>query len=201
MITVTSNITQVVGNLIAETYTLASPEAKDKIARALAIMTAGNMAYRIHTEGKNPDGSQIGTYSDGYMKVRTGQFSTNRKISKGKNKGATASKGVFTKGKNKGAPRPNYNRTADTKVIFSLTRQMENDFSLDGGKDEPIKTANGYGVGWKNPVNTQKAEWLTEKGVGKKKKVFPGVYNLSDFEKGQIIVTVDAFVKNAYKLR
>lgn len=200
MITVTTNIGAVMANLIAETYKAASEESIDQLLRTLAISTAGDMAYRIHTEGKKADGSQIGTYSEGYMKVRTGQFSTNKKFSKGKNKGETKPTGVFTKGKNKGQPRPKYNRTADTKVIFSLTRQMENDFGLKENK-EPIKTSTGYGVGFKNPDNTQKATWLTEEGVGRNKKVFTGVYDLSEMERKRIRDIAEDFIANAFKIR
>jgi hypothetical protein len=200
MIVVTTNINTVMANLISETYKAASEESIDKLLRSLAISTAGDMAYRIHTEGKKADGSPIGTYSDGYMKVRTGQFSTNKKFTKGKNKGETKPTGVFTKGKNKGQPRPKYNRTSDTKVIFSLTRQMENDFGLKENK-EPIKTNTGYGVGFKNPDNTQKAEWLTETGVGRKKKVFTGVYELSDMERQKIRDIAEDFIANAFKTR
>lgn len=68
-----------------------------------------------------------------------------------------------------------YNRTADSKVILSLTRQMENDLSVvDDGKGS-------YGVGFKNKAiykptmkrstkakirivsNLQKALWMEEK--------------------------------------
>lgn len=46
-----------------------------------------------------------------------------------------------------------YNRTADTKVVVSLTRQLENDWSV-------IATTNGYGIGFKNKFNLQKARWV-----------------------------------------
>lgn len=45
-------------------------------------------------------------------------------------------------------------RGASTKVIFSLTRQMENDFSVVGGR------GGSYGLGFKNKLNANKAEWL-----------------------------------------
>ncbi len=45
-----------------------------------------------------------------------------------------------------------FNRTADTKVILSLTGQMENDLSV-------IATERGYGVGYKNDFNFQKSKW------------------------------------------
>jgi hypothetical protein len=55
-----------------------------------------------------------------------------------------------------------YNRTGDTKVIVSLTRQLENDWSV-------IATDKGYGIGFKNPFNLQKARWVEE---GKGKEIF-----------------------------
>lgn len=53
-----------------------------------------------------------------------------------------------------------YNRTADKKVIVSLTRQLENDWSV-------IATQKGYGIGFKNAFNLQKLRWV-EEGKGKK---------------------------------
>lgn len=186
---------QVIGKLISKTEQVASAESVDKLLRTLAISTAGNMAYRIHTEGKKADGSQIGTYSKGYMVVRTGAYKNKRKNDAG----------FFTKGKQsvfsikkreavrvKESKRPVYNRTNDTKIVFSLTRQMENDFSLKETK-EPIKTATGYGVGFKNPKNAQKAEWLEEK--------HPGTYKLSEGEKESIRKTANDFISNAYQTR
>lgn len=55
--------------------------------------------------------------------------------------------------------RPKFNRSKDTKVIVSLTRQLENDWSV-------IATTYGYGIGFKNPFNYQKARWV-EKDMGK----------------------------------
>jgi hypothetical protein len=46
-----------------------------------------------------------------------------------------------------------HNRSADKKVIISLTRQVENDFSV-------IPTPTGYGLGFKNKFNLQKVTWL-----------------------------------------
>jgi hypothetical protein len=50
------------------------------------------------------------------------------------------------------------NRGDNPKVIFSLTRQMENDFNIVSGNGQT-----GYGLGFKNPDNAQKAQWLQEK--------------------------------------
>jgi len=85
---------------------------------------------RIHVQGKAADGSQIGTYSDAYMAVRTGK----------------TQKGAQSKSANR------YNRSADTKVILSLTRQLENDYSVQPG-------AVGWGVGFNNSLNFDKATW------------------------------------------
>jgi len=40
-------------------------------------------------------------------------------------------------------------------VIVSLTRQLENDYSV-------IATDQGYGIGFKNPYNHKKARWVEE---------------------------------------
>ena len=67
-----------------------------------------------------------------------------------------------------------YNRTADTKVILSLTRQMEND--MTGG---PIKTLDGWGIGFKNPHNYDKSQW-TEATYDKK------IFSLTEQEKADV---------------
>lgn len=77
-----------------------------------------------------------------------------------------------------------YNRTSDTKMIFSLTRQMENDLFLVAGsnpEDVPIKLNDGYGIGFKNPLNAKKAEGL--QFGNKTLKGFGVVYKLSNEEK------------------
>lgn len=53
-----------------------------------------------------------------------------------------------------------YNRTGDTKIIVSLTRQLENDWSV-------IATQKGYAIGFLNEFNLQKARWV-EGNKGKK---------------------------------
>lgn len=55
-----------------------------------------------------------------------------------------------------------YNRTSDKKIIVSLTRQLENDWSV-------IATKNGYGIGFKNRFNLQKARWVEQ---NKQKRIF-----------------------------
>ena len=48
------------------------------------------------------------------------------------------------------------NRGTNPKVILSLTGQMENDFGIVSN------SANKYGLGFKNSLNADKAEWLQE---------------------------------------
>lgn len=49
-----------------------------------------------------------------------------------------------------------YNRTADDKVVLSLTRQMEQDLTV-------VELNPGYGIGYLNGDNFRKAMWLEEK--------------------------------------
>lgn len=100
---------------------------RQALLRPVAFDLIALMTQRIHDEGKASDGSQIGTYSNSYLKLRA-------KEGRGK----------------------------DEKVIVSLTRQLENDWSV-------IATPNGYGVGFLNPLNAQKAKWVEE---NKGKKIF-----------------------------
>lgn len=60
-----------------------------------------------------------------------------------------------------------HNRTADTKMIYSLTRQMEQDFV-------PVAESDVYGLGFNNTHNFDKATWQEERR--------PGVYDLSEKE-------------------
>lgn len=60
-----------------------------------------------------------------------------------------------------------HNRTSDTKMVWSLTRQMEQD-------TVPIADGETYGIGFNNKHNFDKASWLEEKN--------PGVYDLSKDE-------------------
>jgi hypothetical protein len=51
------------------------------------------------------------------------------------------------------------NRGTSTKVILSFDRQMEDD--ITGAKDNPnpTKIEKGWGVGYKNSLNMDKAQW------------------------------------------
>lgn len=103
---------------------------------------------RIHVDGRASDGSAIGDYTSGYLKVRSGIYSSS-KVSKS---GRVRSAGAFTKGRNKGGQRPKYNRGGDPKVILSLTRQMESDMVI-------VPLENGTGIGYTNEENFKKSQW------------------------------------------
>lgn len=168
MITIRTNIGQVTAYIVNK---LTAIQDKDKMLRSCAAGILPVIKTRIHEKGLDSNDQQIGTYSPGYMKVRTGNFGNSSRFSRGKNKGKVKDSGVFTKqrvntpfGKSKYAfiniegdkkARPRYNRSSDTKKVYSLTRQMENDFSVQ-------PTQNGYGLGFNNPFNAQKAEWVQE---------------------------------------
>jgi hypothetical protein len=77
-----------------------------------------------------------------------------------------------------------YNRNADPKIIVSLTRQLENDWSVLATE------ANGYGIGFTNPFNTDKARWVEEQ----KKKI---IFNLTTEERDYIRNRLDELVNDA----
>ncbi|MFT3680702.1 MAG: hypothetical protein QM791_10550 [Ferruginibacter sp.] len=152
MLTVSSNISEVTQQVQVAIDKIKNP---DVMLRTIASTLTGVIRKRVHEDGQASSGEQIGVYSDEYMKVRTGDFGNSSRVTRGKNKGNLKDAGVYTKGPDKGKPRPRYNRTSDTKVILSLTRQMEND--MGAGVADPIKTESGYGIGFKNPHNYEKA--------------------------------------------
>jgi len=138
----------------------------DTLCYEVAIKLKDRINKRVHFEGKASDGSPIGEYSEGYMKVRTGNYPENA-IKRGKNKGKFKEKksqkraeaGVFTKGPRKGQPRPVYNKPNDRKVILSLTSHMEQDFA----DTPPIPVQNGYGIGFTEDFSHDKAIWNEER--------------------------------------
>jgi hypothetical protein len=172
MIKIKTNIGTVIEVSIGKLHSLADT---DKMVRTAATSVLGVMKKRIHEDGKDANGNQIGTYSKGYMAVRTGVFGNAAKVTKGKNKGKLKDAGVFSRGANKGSSRPRYNRSSDTKVIASLTRQMENDMKV-------VAIPNGYGIGYSNRDNYQKSQWVEEtyKKEGK-------IFSLSNEEKDIVI--------------
>ncbi len=146
-----SNISEIVRIKINQLQDLQNP---DQMLRAVALGVLPELKKRVHIEGKDTDGNQIGTYSKGYMVVRTGTYQNAATYKKGANKGKNKDSGTFTnKSAKAGKERPKYNRTADTKVIGSLTRQMENDESV-------VPTPRGYGIGFKNQANYEKSQYL-----------------------------------------
>lgn len=172
MINYSSNISVIVKAKLAQIQQLRNNP--DPILRTVALAVMPELRKRVHVDGKDASGGQIGTYSPGYMVVRTGTFKNADRFSKGKNAGKVKNAGrftsqtirldkntgVFSGDEKEGTNRPRYNRTSDTKVILSLTRQMENDLAV-------IDTPTGYGIGYLNPFNMQKAMWC-EKTYGKK---------------------------------
>lgn len=172
MITISSNIKLVAENIKQKLELLKN---KEYLLRPIALDVIDLMTKRIHLDGIASDGGPIGTYSPEYMKVRTGNFGNSGRFSRGAKKGQAKNAGVFTSrtirlnkqtgvftGEEKvGKPRPQYNRSSDTKIIVSLTRQLENDWAV-------VATEQGYGISFLNPFNLQKMKWVEEI---KKKKI------------------------------
>lgn len=179
-LTIKTNMEQVLTHLGQNIETLFNPEY---LLRPVAIELIPMMTERIHGKGQASDGSQIGTYSPGYMKVRTGNFGNSARVSRGKNKGKVKDSGAFTRGPLKGQARPKYNRSADTTIIVSLTRQLENDWSV-------LETTNGYGIGFTNAFNADKLRWVEEI----KKKL---ISNLTDKELDYAFERVTELVTDA----
>ncbi len=72
MLTISSNLKDVTSALMGRLKAVADPngEVRDKMLRTIALDTAAQMKVRIHQEGKNSEGGQIGEYSNAYLKVR-----------------------------------------------------------------------------------------------------------------------------------
>lgn len=107
---------------------------RELLLRPVALEIIPQMTRRIHINGKASDDSNIGTYSNSYLKYRE-----------------------------------NNKRGKDPKVIVSLTRQLENDWAV-------LATERGYGIGFNNVLNANKAGWV-EKTKNKK------IFELSEKEK------------------
>lgn len=164
MIKIKTNIKSVIS---ASQDQLAQLANTDKMLRTAATTVLFLMKDRIHSKGLDATGKPIGTYSKSYMKIRTGSFANAKRITKGANKGKLKDAGVFTdrtirldkktgvfSGEEKvGTARPKYNRTSDTKVILSLTREMENDMKVISLK------SGAYGIGFSNTHNYNKSQW------------------------------------------
>lgn len=141
---------------------------KSEVFRRLAAELIPMVHQRVHVDGKAANGQQIGTYSNAYLKLRTGDYGNAAKFSRGKNTGKRKDAGAVTKGDNAGASRPRYNRSNESKVVLSLTRQMESDYAV-------VATDDGWGIGFNNTHNADKARW-NDKRYG------PTIYELSKEE-------------------
>lgn len=155
------------------------------VSLILASSITGAIRKRVHEEGKAADGSQIGTYTAEYMKARTGNFGNSGRFSKGKNKGEVKDSGTISRGDNKGQPRPRYNRTNDTKVVLSLTRQQENDLGV-------VETPTGFGIGYKNSLNFEKSQW--EEETYKK-----SIWALTTEEQQKAVQVIEEYIKDAIR--
>jgi hypothetical protein len=156
----------------AEFEALVAPQGE--LMREVVLEVIPMIHERIHVKGLAADGSLIGTYTDEYMKVRTGAFGNAKVAKKGKNAGKPTNAGTVSRGPNKGAARPRYNRSADPKVIISLTRQLENDYAVMPGDV-------GWGVGFTNSHNFDKANWNNKRYAGKV------IYDLTDDEERRVV--------------
>lgn len=78
-----------------------------------------------------------------------------------------------------------YSRSKDSKIIVSLTRQLENDWSV-------IATDKGYGIGFLNPFNFQKARWVESNKAVK-------IFSLSQTELKYVTDTVQRLTTDALK--
>ncbi len=147
MISYNSNGAEVFG-VFTSAGGILPPDVLDKMLRTIASTLTAAIHDRVHVNGLDSNEQPIGTYTPGYMKVRTNTFKSSK----------------IVRGVNKGQARKKYNRTADTKVILSLTRQMENDLSVC--EQNPFKTDYGYAIGYQNDLNFVKIQ-ENEKRYGK----------------------------------
>jgi hypothetical protein len=166
---------------IAEELRNLSEEVQDKIVRDAAINVMAEIKVRVHQQGKASDESQIGVYSDSYLKYRSGTYSD----SKTNKKGAVTSAGRYSKGANIGKKRRKFNRGTDSRVILSLTRQMESDMQVQ-------KIEGGYAIGYSNRKNLDKALWNQ---IRYKK----AIWALSIKEKEIVKSIAQSYVENSIK--
>jgi len=193
----TSNVSLIAGQYTKKLIELA--ENPDAMLRTVAFAVLPELKKRVHIDGKDSSGNQIGTYSPDYMKLRTGNYKNADKFSKGKNVGKNKNAGTFTDatirlnkktgvftGEDKvGKARPQYHRSNDPKVIISLTRQLENDESV-------LPSGTGYGIGFNNPFNFQKSQWV--EAIYKK-----AIWKLTEEEKALAKTVAEKFVEDFLK--
>lgn len=116
-ITITTNLSEVLNGLGQSIEEILNP---NYLLLPVAEEVLPLITERIHGQGMASDGSEIGNYSNSYLKQR-------KKSGRGES----------------------------TKVIVSLTRELENDWSV-------LETTNGYGIGFTNSFNADKLRWVEE---------------------------------------
>jgi hypothetical protein len=181
MINITTNITEVFSQALDRFKNVDT----NKMCREQATTLMAVVKQRVHTQGLDSNGARIGTYSEPYMKVRSGAYENADTYKKGAKAGTNKNSGTFTKGSKAGGSRPKYNRGSDTKVILSLTRQMENDLVIK-------KIENGWGIGYANLVNFKKSMW-SELKYHKK------IFNLTSKEREMANDIAEKYIQNATK--
>ncbi len=77
--------------------------------------------------------------------------------------------------------RDKFKRGRSKKVILSLTRQMENDFSIISGSG-----ATGYALGFKNSLNFDKSQWNEDR--------YGDVYKPTVKEQNQLRKVAEQFI-------
>ena len=193
MIDIKNNSVQVLNKIANAANKKLAREGIDQMLREVATTLAATVRERVHEFGLDSGNQAIGTYSAGYMVVRTGSYKN-----AGKNDAGFAIKGkksVFSikkrkAVKTKASKRILYNRSNDTKVILSLTRQMENDFSTGAKNKNVSKISGGYGIGWKNEINFKKAEWLQNDTYKKR------IFDLTKEEKDLALKLANEIIKD-----
>jgi hypothetical protein len=145
-VNIRTNIPIVTASILKKLQTIAD---REYLLRPVAFDVIALMTERIHEQGKANDDSQIGEYSNSYLKQRQNK----------------------------------YKRTADKKIIVSLTRQLENDWSV-------IATEKGYGIGFLNAFSFQKASWV-EQNKGKT------IFKLSEHEREHVATRLNQLIADA----
>lgn len=176
MIRFSTNLGEMLNRRLQQLSTL------DRIAicKEQAVSLMPLLRERVHVKGLSSDSTPIGTYSEQYMKVRTGGYKNSTMAKKGKRKGEPKDSGVYTRGERKGQARARYNRSSDPTVILSLTRQMENDLTV-------FPYENGYAIGYANELSYEKSQWC-EATYGKK------IWSLSSEERNLALAIAKRFV-------
>lgn len=165
MISVKTNLKAVAAVIKGRLDKLNDPE----FLRPVALAMISTIAIRIHKDGKDSKGTQIGEYSSSYLKLRSGNFANSGRVSRGENKGNLKNSGTFTGSvirlnkktgvfsgtEKEGTARPIYNRGDSKKVIISLTRQLENDYAV-------VAIPRGYAIGFNNSHNYDKSQWVQQ---------------------------------------